>query len=62
MTESRKWTELECIFKKTALIIARTLAVSLDLTLKLSVEGDIMCDGPKCAQFHPNFKGCSFRK
>lgn len=57
MTENREWKELDCIFKKVAWIIRQGYFANDD-----EVHTEIKCDGPRCAQFHPNFKGCSFRK
>lgn len=53
MSENRDWKDLDCIFKKAAWISFTGDAYPRDL---------IKCDGPGCAQFDPNFKGCSSRK
>ena len=63
MTEKREWKDLSCIFKKMAIIIAHGDSPEVvESRSGLEYEKYVKCDGPKCAQFHPNFKGCSFRK
>lgn len=54
MTEKREWKDLSCIFKKVAWIIRQGNEVP--------PYTEIKCDGPECAQFNPNFKGCAFRR
>ena len=51
-TETRDWKELDCVIKKVAWIMFGAA----------HKEVEIKCDGPKCAQFNPHFKGCAFRQ